>query len=580
VSQEHDYYIVTGPSGTGIAASLQKYKAFAGAGTVVKVEDYLADLAAPYLENLLGRPQSPPPQNRYSLLEIFRLPEKLLRDLWPKACERAYFGSNTGTVPNIAAARKRNKSFLTFHAAWYYLEWHTFLPAPDPRALCQLPKPKLFITLIDDVYDTFVRLSRPDELFAGLRLTKEESEKCQLPSITEALLRILRWREAEVRYSEVLARTLDVPHVLFAVKHPMETFKKLLDADPHDFVYLSHPISEPRRLGLSSDEGRRDVRFLSNTVHGLREGSHIIFEPTTIDELLFKRDDSRKVISDELDDRWPLPEDYDHRELELLWDKLVGDEGEMAHQPFMGREETLSNLTILDSTMNDHMDWRDRHLVEQSQSIVIVRPFPKPDGSVARGVQTEAELHYGLAKYSAGGRPRAAVIYHPPEDEKRRRIGATISIFHTWSAFLTQPYRLINWSQVAEDAWRRRLDEEASALDRWLKMHPRDLWAQLATIFNDFPTGHKPDIVWVSEQGSLRRDTDIGEKMKRRIELAEELRQALCGQSTDKKFSLVLFGFTHCNIIRLGYGDGQTLARTIETKLQQLMKVAPQTERR
>jgi hypothetical protein len=260
-----------------------------------------------------------------------------------------------------------------------------------------------------------------------------ELEDCVLK-----LLLILDWRTAEQLVSEKIAAVTSADHYLLPVKHPFATLQAILDPQGKPFVYLSHPITEPR-AGLRSGgererEARQTINDIQTAARELRRRT-VLFEPTCIDEALLDLHlevSGRTVPLPLTSERWPLPDDEryllykrptnSHRpEFGAAWERrsreALGafERGEaIPHQDELQAAAGL--LQILRSTIYRHINLRDHKLIDQSDGIVAYRPFP--NGKEASGVKEELLYHDRLRR--SGKTTRRAVILHPPSDEAKR----------------------------------------------------------------------------------------------------------------------------------------------------------------
>lgn len=172
-----DLFIVTGIAGTGVGESLRKIQSQAGQLRIFSLENkYLRPLAKPYLAG-------PPFYGDTHIMNVLRLPQPLLRQLWRKSIEMA--ATDISAVDDGIA-------ILTFHACYYHLHTKEYVSILDVNAMRSEferigSPPRAVITFIDDVFDCQQRLcsATPRPLL--------DPPRDLLESVLE-LFRILDWR--------------------------------------------------------------------------------------------------------------------------------------------------------------------------------------------------------------------------------------------------------------------------------------------------------------------------------------------------------------------------------------------------
>lgn len=376
---------------------LQQYAAENGHSDVaepISVDDILRRLADGDVSKL-GLPPS-------SLLSVFRLPQSRLRELWLKALRRAFAAAED----EIGRGRD---VIITSHLCYFHHKYRDFVAVAQLDAFKRLAKRRVekVITLIDDVFDTYARLTGPGQTFNPPR-------DLETPYIDG--LRTLSWRASELMLSSGLATMLGARHFVFATKHPVSALHKLLySARP--CLYISHPITEVRRLRAHKKFVEADalVGGISETVEDLAT-DFVVLEPTTIDELRFVDFvRNRAPISGKLTDRWPF-----HVEgRETCWSKPdtprtryhfpVGwdadDRGEVDGSRPAVREFIES--------IERQISARDHWLVEQSDFLVCLRPIF--EGHASGGVRNELE-HIKTLRAFRSKKPDRAFVVSPRGD--------------------------------------------------------------------------------------------------------------------------------------------------------------------
>jgi hypothetical protein len=593
-------FIVTGASGTGVTNSLSRYCREYG-GCVVKLEDHLAEVAKPYLNDSRPLP---------SMRSVVTLPPAILRTLWPTACAQALDeGGDAG--PSVRELLEAGDVFLTFHAAWYHLETTSFVSGVDVGSLVTKlttwpATPRMVITLIDDIYDTLARLTRPHEVFQQ----KLHEAPNPISAVAALLLKILAWREFEVRQSQQISMSFmaEVPHVLFAVKHPLMTFAKLLAAQEPRRTYLSHPISEPRRRGLESPAGREMMTFVGAVAANLREHPDLtLIEPTTIDELRIMRDDDQQFIEGiSLSERWMPPVDRHGQRVEQLWDGLEHAGGDFdaaardrafAAQPFLEAQRLAERLPsadpqieaarlspaeasaaalelveVLAEEIRHQVNWRDRQLVSESQGLVIIRPFSKSQGSHSRSVGHEMRLHLRLRQFEsdhhAAPRRIPAVVYHPQTDERRRRVKGILHVLKHYS----QPTQglIRGWGNESEAQVEQLL--MAVDLEPWLELSSNEIGRIVIDLLDGIPTGSRPKLV-VPPGGGLDAGLELYGDEDVEQTLGSAVLSALLGSEVPGHPSLAKGAFVHplhAVTVTRDYDSASDLARQVASQLDRL----------
>jgi hypothetical protein len=486
-------FIITGTSGTGIEESLSRWCTNRPRSTAfIRLEHHLLMVA----KETFGL--------ELTMNQLFERPESVLRDLWVDAGSRA--------IADVAQALKEGDVFFRLNACWYHGASGGFIFGVHIPTLIRLPTPKLVITLIDDVYDTLIRLQRSHKIF-------ESSGPSD--TISTTLLKLLAWREFEVRGAQHIALSFDgVRYVLFSVKHPVATFERLLDSLADDCIYLSHPISVLRREELSLTDLNQGplLDLIQQTATHLRQAeSVVLFEPTSIDEWRMIRDlDSGEIQSLDLLRRWPTAVTATGEPAELLAEPLGKDELVRSEQPFSGSGESLEGLRVLSNEIRNQIGWRDRLMLEQSSQLLVIEPFASSQGTMSGGVQMEIDYHADLKLYFDasgllafdGNRPRIAiasrhvpVVYHPEHDEKKRQIGAIIA---TLEALVAQG-KLEHWPppNVSNFLVKLRHELQLLNLNSWLEKDDLDVTVELESCFPPSGRGHAVRIVGQSSGGPL-----------------------------------------------------------------------------
>ncbi len=419
--------LFTGISGTGVNASLAKLKEHLSRerGREIvhfRVEPEMRELAVErgYLK-----------KNDTRIVRMLGLPRLLLRELWRKAFENI--------LERIAQVSKDVDVFLSLHACYYHVRTREFLTVVD-EGLLRRYEATAVINLIDDVYDVFARLACPGGLFD--RMIGFASGPPASIRHFSRLFQILQWRSTETLLTDHLAESAfgeALRPIVLAVKHPLVTAEKILCRPAETRFYLSHPVSEPRRMGVDGRQGRAKalISEVKQVADSLRQDG-IVFEPTTIDELRFlavsdPHDSGRTKRVPVLLPRWPLG-----HESALLWSPIEETknpldpggffsdipESEMAKIVFRQEEghaeraQHLATVSDLVEALSDEIgvrvSSRDHRLVEQADHVVAYRPVFA--GNASGGVRKEIEYHRHLKEVGLRDGKSGVFVLTLPED--------------------------------------------------------------------------------------------------------------------------------------------------------------------
>lgn len=317
--------VLHGPSGSGLRTAWSKVAASFASNEIehVDLEDVLSRLILSEIPDL-ELPERSPLQ-----VVLYKLPKDLVRGhFWPAAARQCLQKLLQSTKP---------LRVLTCHLCLYRGQTREFYEAGDlskalddslsallaDGAMDEGSRQQLLergvlgpvITLIDDVFDMFARLSDSSEVFPVVDLVRDEYRRRRregrpppqtpgekyilaVEQAVSALSRVLDWRTREIAHGDSLADRAGTRHFLLSVKHPSRTLVDVLESEclrrtAGHYCYLSHPISRPRkeqRRGGGSWPGF--VTQLQNFVDAILlsapEGHRVVlFQPTCIDEYRF-----------------------------------------------------------------------------------------------------------------------------------------------------------------------------------------------------------------------------------------------------------------------------------------------------
>jgi hypothetical protein len=374
---------------------------------VFKVEDYMVRSHLERYPNDVRRSYVEEPGGFRHLVDR---PKGYLRKLWKVAAANA-----------VEDVRRANGIvFLLMHTAFYHNGSEEFFTCVAPDVLATMYEkgatPRI-ITLIDDCYDTFSRLCGVGQVWDY----PDPEQTTDFGIVADAVAKIglvLDWRAAEVSWAEQLATALCADHFLVAVKHPVSVVADLARSSKRP-IYISHPITAVRDLLARNHRAEAEVIIgeINDLTSLLRESDSVVpFSPTTIDEFRLVPGPDQGYRTG-LGDRWPIGNSHD-----LLFvpptnpiaAPLTPPRGAVpADDPMTSAYSGI--LAILAKRIKSQINWRDRKLVEQSQGLVVYRPYYR--GRMSFGVLEEVRQRNTLVEHHVvpnGGSP--CVVLNPRQD--------------------------------------------------------------------------------------------------------------------------------------------------------------------
>ena len=253
------------------------------------------------------------PKQVPSMELVVRLPRTELHRKWREFCE--------SLMQEYAANREADLRVLSLHLTWYNSNTTEFFSPVNVESLknsdCKVDR---VVILIDDIYDMLCRLRGPTDLYsttvmrnkayliAGLRdidlyqpptdWTDEEitlaKDRFGIEALELALGHLMSWRRSEMIYAENLARALAADFTVLGTKHSLRSLGHLTRSLSTPKTYLSHRISEERRINkakssLPCDRGEwGPVVGEVNKLHRIfADSEQLLINPTAIDELRF-----------------------------------------------------------------------------------------------------------------------------------------------------------------------------------------------------------------------------------------------------------------------------------------------------
>ena len=393
--------LVTGIPGTRIQKALVAFALFASKnfGRTVAVHALEPDFQQRARDHVVKfHPQvgaSP------TVIHTFLLPGPLIRHLWRDAFE--------AVVKAAQESRKMGDVIVTLHLSFFLHSTREYFVPGDLPLLIEWIRESVdeVVTFVDDIYDVH------QSLLGGSTGIGMLDPPETLDATIHDVIQILDWRSVEVMLASSISASADTRHHQFAVKHPTETLHDLLYS-PKPIVYLSHPISEPRRLFMEGrvDEARNLVSHMREVVSRLT-GSATVIEPTSIDELRFVSGSAR------LSERWPFKQD-DRELVYVAPDVPPSGTGAFAFPVGWDSDkrselESSDSIGLLQSAISRHINARDHGLVESADQIACYRPLFH--GNASRGVEQELR-HFDALVRSGLHKDATPVVFLPEEDRK------------------------------------------------------------------------------------------------------------------------------------------------------------------
>ena len=260
----------------------------------------------------------------HTMYEVVQKPRHELYECWKDRYSEIL--DDIGDIEANSAERGVVAHVVCMHLTWYNSTWKEFFSPVNILSLASEDFPICHVVvLIDDVYDMFRRLQRPQSLYddVTMRPTEQIVEKLSKPlrrppegpetgphdsqasdgisavsdattasesdavariraqAVERALGELLSWRQAEMVRAESVARTLGCDLTLFATKHTRASLRLLAERPDTPRVYLSHRISEPRRaVILSGPHADPEAAAWSPVAPEVNELHHLFAEPS------------------------------------------------------------------------------------------------------------------------------------------------------------------------------------------------------------------------------------------------------------------------------------------------------------
>lgn len=290
-----------------------------------------------------------------------------------------------------------------------------------PHVIAKDFQPDIIITLIADVYDMWWRTAERaiDDPVVGR------------PTLEHLIL----GRRQETTIGDLIAvacRPRRVNNIMLSVSHPIQTVTHLIDSAKPRIVYLSFPISEPRRMAAKNDPtGIEEIsRFVRQAyLHQESHGDMVIECPLAIDELplremrrnsalcaeygIMKKFDENDPEAKEVlhlafprdTFRWPLNDLLD-------MEKYLGLPATEPKRPIPAEQ-----IEHADGNLYTDVTFRDFRYVEQADCLAVYNPvFTADRDGISRSVQGEIDHALRLGK--------RVFVYQDPARDTRRAVDA------------------------------------------------------------------------------------------------------------------------------------------------------------
>ena len=379
------------------------------------------------------------------------LPRDRVIDLWTRALSKAFasLAESHAKSPNVIPLLSCHLTLYSYRRSETYIAASaSALMGPDATG------PSHILLLIDDVYDMFDRLTQPTEVFdlvdhlqyhhadvwrgegkSGTpRYSDPLSRRLDLEVHVEILSLLMTWRRNDMVLAERLATELAAHFVVAGTKQLISAVSAWLTSTPPTTVYLSHPISRPRREWRNNvAKGRPPAGGWPQVVHEFNRlqaalAGHDVFAvmPTAIDELRIGRSVGRPIAhrTQYLAQRWPP---IDTRDDTLVYSPLPGAAPEFEHGvlgPVESHDVAINTvLRVFENQIKWDIPFRDHLLVFTCHHLLVFRPLYS-SGEFSSGV--EAEIEHWLDLLRAGDTKRAENTSRTrpvtPPDGRRRAV--------------------------------------------------------------------------------------------------------------------------------------------------------------
>jgi hypothetical protein len=310
-----------------------------------------------------------------SLYEYMDLPKlSLQRPQWKTTFEQV--------LPLVEEKQQKRDVYIALHGSLIRREYGV----RSVLNLLNIAKlnPDAIITLIDDI-------------FVNWCITEKRAHGGQDQKGRPTLAQLLIGRRHEILIGDIIANFLEdefglprKPHYVIALRHSVETLGRLLYGNSIKRVYVSFPISMPRK------RQKQDDCNAINEINGMLQKAlefqknHknlVLFLPVTLDEMLLanlaasitKDSGDNDMVALKLTQRWQIPE--------VLGKTLRNEEA-------LPRvlEIPAGQLREIAGLINDEILTHDFRMIDQSKKMLVLSQYCEKEKS--SGVS--AEIDYAL----------------------------------------------------------------------------------------------------------------------------------------------------------------------------------------
>ena len=469
------------------------------------------DLEDEFLATVPFKSKKRPPKTARDMFYAVRRPRRELYAGWKDAY--------TKILSEAADEHTAQARLICMHLTWYNPETREFFSPVNVRHLysdtCRIEH---IIVLVDDIYDMFLRLTEPANLYddrsmkvlsdgiakiskvsrdrnsttdeavdltdqelRDLERQKQEARETRrreyrIQAMETALEELISWRRAEMVQAENVARSLDCDLTLLGIKHTKKSLTQLVSNTRIPRVYLSHRITELRRANVESlgeDYTSQPTPAGSwgtvadevNDLHTLcSDGGQLLINPTAIDELRFQNlaEGRRSPI---LTPRWPLPSPHNA----LLCGVLPSAGTPYQHLKLLRDEVTTDNEVAshvarsLSNRIYSEIAFRDHVIVENTPGLCVFRPFYCEDLSDGRSEPKWSggvgpEITHWLNNYR-----RSDALNAPPDPARKVAFINSVKELEERISYLTLDPSI----RAAQDFRESIRDHIDSTLDEW-----------------------------------------------------------------------------------------------------------------
>ncbi|MCE4624631.1 MAG: hypothetical protein F7C35_02035 [Desulfurococcales archaeon] len=412
--------VVSGTSGVGLSYVMDKARTLYGdQAAYASYEEYVKEIGKAGIytaaSNLLWTPSS--------ALDVF---------------SRAY----NAMVDDLLDQKRAGAEIAFIETHLSYISVHSLIPNPILHRILSLGREATILYYVDDFYHSLLRMA--------LRIREAPNLHIAEGFIIDPLS-YLYWRGLD--HSLLIMLRAQIPNIetlLVGAKHPEETHSRILQyagLPTHKarrrflLAYMSHPISGVRsdffelykRGELKSLSEHPFVKRFETFKRKLRRrcSNLILFEPTTVDEIVTPENETTTSYRVTKDNRWPHGREHEYEDLypvDIFDNERFGPlYGASFATASMLRAKTTSILDYGDEVrayyisrllaiVKDQIEVRDYEYVAQSSAVFAYEPIYK---SIVTG---EANPSRGVRKEINRAESQAKAIYVTSSEETIHKV--------------------------------------------------------------------------------------------------------------------------------------------------------------